>query len=79
MVKIRLEGTREECQQATPRLAELFEVVSISQPYPNRGRSLLMRVYVEIRLGDQRQAHPYGAAERPRAIIQRAARELPPP
>jgi Protein of unknown function (DUF3970) len=42
MVKIRLEGTQEECEQAAPRLAELFEVVSISQAYPNRGRSRLV-------------------------------------
>jgi Protein of unknown function (DUF3970) len=79
MVKIRLEGTQEECQQATPRLAELFDVISVSDAYPNRGASRLVRVYVEVRLGDQRQAHPSGAAERPRATIQRAARELPPP
>lgn len=38
-MKIRLEGTPEECQRATPRLAELFEVVSVSHAYPNRGRS----------------------------------------
>jgi hypothetical protein len=29
----------------------VFDVVSISQPCPNRGRSLLVRVYVEARLG----------------------------
>jgi len=49
-----MEGTAEECQQATPRLAELFDVVSISDPYPNRGQSRLVRVYLEIRLADQR-------------------------
>jgi hypothetical protein len=80
MVKIRLEGTQEECQQATPRLAELFEVVSISDPYPNRGRSLLVRVYVEVRLDRDRQVDEDGpAVRRPRATIYRAGRELPTP
>jgi hypothetical protein len=80
MVKIRLEGTLQECQQAAPGLAELFDVVSVSDPYANRGRSRLVRVYVEIRLGEQRQADPDGATERrPRATIRRAERELPPP
>ena len=54
MVKIRLEGTPQECQQAAPRLAEVFDVVSVSDPYQNRGRSLLVRVYVEVRLGCER-------------------------
>src|SRR6266536_1331424 len=53
-VRIRLEGTRQECQQAAPRLAELFEVVSVSDPYPNRSGSRLVRVYVEVRLGRER-------------------------
>ena len=80
MVKIRLEGTPEECQQAAPRLAEVFEVVSISDPYPNRGHSRLVRVYLEIRLADQRQVdHDGTTTRRPRATIQRAGRELPPP
>ena len=80
MVKIRMEGTPQECQHATPLLAELFEVVSISDPYSNRGRSRLVRVYVEINLADQRQVDQDGATmQRPRATIHRAGRELPPP
>lgn len=79
-MKIRIEGTPQECQQATPRLAEVFDVVSISQPYPNRGQTRLVRVYVEIRLADQRQADQDDAtASRPRATIRRTGRELPPP
>jgi hypothetical protein len=31
-VKIRLEGTRQKCEQAAPRLAELIDVVSVSDP-----------------------------------------------
>jgi hypothetical protein len=83
-VKIRIEGTPKECQQATPQLAELFEVVSISDPYPNRGHSRLVRVYVEVRLADLRQADHDGAADgRPQATHppdgKRAARTLTSP
>ncbi len=79
MVKIRLEGTEQECQQVTPQLAEVFDVVSISDPYPNRGQSRLVRVYLEIRLDTQRQADDGATVRRPRATIRRAAGELPPP
>jgi hypothetical protein len=80
MVKIRIEGTPQECQQATPQLAEVFNVVSISHPYPNRGQSRLVRVYLEIHFADQRQAdHDDATVTRPRATIHRAGRELPPP
>lgn len=79
-MKIRLEGTAEECQQAAPRLAELFEVVSVSDSYPNRGRSRLVRIYVEVRLGDQRHAdHDSATIRGPRVTIHRAGRELPLP
>ena len=49
MMKIRLEGTPQECQQAAPLLGEVLDVVSVSDPYPNRGQSRLVRVYVEVR------------------------------
>jgi hypothetical protein len=74
-VKIRLEGTPKECEQAAPRLAEVFDVVSISDPYPNRGRSLLVRVYVEVRLGPERDVGQDDAPAPPRATIHRAGRE----
>ena len=51
-MKIRLMGTAADCA----RLAFLLrygppelEVVEISPPYPNRGASELVRVYVEVR------------------------------
>jgi hypothetical protein len=31
----------------------VFDVVSVSDRYPNRGRSLLARVYVQVRLGSE--------------------------
>jgi hypothetical protein len=77
-VKIRLEGTPQECEQAAPRLAEVFDVVSVSDPYPNRGRSLLVRVYVEVRLGTGRDVD-HDTPMPLRATIQRAGRELPAP
>jgi hypothetical protein len=48
-VKLRLHGTREEVEAAARRLAEVFWVVSISPPYPDRGNSALVRVYIETR------------------------------
>jgi hypothetical protein len=49
-MKLRLHGTREECEEAARRLAELFQVVAVSPAYPDRGPSVLVRVYVEVRL-----------------------------
>jgi hypothetical protein len=78
-MKIRLEGAPKECEQAAPRLAEVFDVISVSDPYPNRGRSLLVRVYVEVRLGAERDADQDAATAPPRATIHRVGRELPAP
>ncbi len=49
-MKIRLHGTAAECAAVTTRLAEVVDVVSVSEPYPHRGQSVLVRVYVEARL-----------------------------
>jgi hypothetical protein len=49
-VKIRLEGTKDECSVSAERLARVFSVVSESDPYPDRGKSSLFRVYCEVRL-----------------------------
>ena len=49
-MKLRLHGTREEVAEATRRLLEVLEVVAVSQPYPDRGASVLVRVYLEIRI-----------------------------
>jgi hypothetical protein len=49
-VKLRLCGTRAEVAEATRRLVQLLEVVSVSPPYPDRGASVLVRVYLEVRL-----------------------------
>ena len=46
-MKIRLHGTEEECRETAELLAEVLVVQSVSQPYPDRGRSVLVRVYIE--------------------------------
>jgi hypothetical protein len=49
-VKVRLHGTRAEVAEATRRLLEVLDVVTVSDPYPDRGASVLVRVYLEVRL-----------------------------
>lgn len=46
-MKIRLHGTPEECEAAVRSLEDIMTVQSVSEPYPDRGRSVLVRVYVE--------------------------------
>jgi hypothetical protein len=55
-MKIRLHGTEEECREGAERLARVFSVVSVSDPYPDRGRSSLFRVYCEVRLDGEPSA-----------------------
>jgi hypothetical protein len=52
-MKLRLHGTGEEVAEATHRLVEVLDVVSVSHPYPHRGASVLVRVYLEVRLDPQ--------------------------
>jgi hypothetical protein len=49
-VKIRLYGTADECREVAERLAGIVEVLAVSAPYPDRGASVLVRVYVEARI-----------------------------
>ena len=49
-VKIRLVGTRGECEAAAARIAQVLTVLEISDPYPMRGRSVLCRVYIDARI-----------------------------
>ena len=49
-MKIRLHGTEHECVEAAGRLGQVLGVLSVSEPYPDRGVSRLVRVYVEARL-----------------------------
>jgi hypothetical protein len=51
-MKIRLWGTEDECKRMAQLLIDApgFDVVSVSEPYADRGASVLMRVFVEARL-----------------------------
>jgi hypothetical protein len=46
-VKVRLHGTEEECREMVALLESVMLVQSVSDPYPDRGRSVLVRVYVD--------------------------------
>jgi hypothetical protein len=46
-VKIRLWGTEDECRAAVELLEHVMLLQSVSGPYPDRGRSVLVRVYIE--------------------------------
>jgi hypothetical protein len=50
-MRVRPHGTAEECEQMAGLLARLepaISIVSVSQPYQDRGRSRLCRVYLEL-------------------------------
>jgi len=73
-VKIRLHGTEDECREVAERLAGVVEVLAVSAPYPDRGASVLVRVYIEARLPPP--VHVASTTEsRPRG---RRRRALPP-
>ena len=46
-MKIRLHGTKEECHETVELLESVLLIQSVSEPYPDRGRSVLVRVYIE--------------------------------
>ena len=46
-MKIRLHGTEEECRETAELLEGVLLIQSVSEPYPDRGRSVLVRVYIE--------------------------------
>jgi hypothetical protein len=55
-VKIRLMGTLEECLDAQEGLNRVFDVLEVSGPYPNRGKSRLCRLYAEVDPAPARRA-----------------------
>jgi hypothetical protein len=57
-MKLRRHGTPAECEAAAWRLVEVFDVVSVSGPSPDRGRSVLVQVYLELRLDPAPLAAP---------------------
>jgi hypothetical protein len=43
-------GTKDECQYAVDCLKEKIVILEASNFYPNRGDSLIGRVYLEVRM-----------------------------
>jgi hypothetical protein len=72
-VKVRLHGTPGEVAEATRRLAEVLDVLAVSGPYPDRGASVLVRVYLEVRLDPASAAAP----TRPGRPAHRSRKALP--
>jgi hypothetical protein len=59
-VRLRLHGPPAECETAARRLAEVFDVVAVSGPYPDRGPGRLVRVDLELRLDPVPPSPPAG-------------------
>ncbi len=64
-MRLRLHGTPAECDHAARRLTEVFDVVAVSGPYPDRGPSRLVRVYFELRLDPAPPAAPAESGQQP--------------
>lgn len=50
MLKIRLQGTPEEISCAQKRLESVFHILSVSEPYKDRGKTKYWRVYLDCEL-----------------------------
>ncbi|MFG1999729.1 hypothetical protein ACGFNU_11335 [Spirillospora sp. NPDC048911] len=48
-LRIRLMGLPEEVSAGADALAEVFDVVEVSSPYPCRGASQNVRAYLQVR------------------------------
>jgi hypothetical protein len=59
-MKIRLSGLPAEIDQAVCVLtdAQALDVIEVSTPYPNRGDSRIVRVYIEAQLRADGRADP---------------------
>ena len=50
MLKIRIEGLPEEIEEAEKLMPLIFRVLNESKAYPNTGRSVYYRKYVDVEL-----------------------------
>lgn len=48
-MKICLHGTLDEVERAAEKIRSVFRVVSVSDPYKDRGESDLYRIYIEVK------------------------------
>lgn len=88
-MEIRLQGEAGECQQAAEYLLNTpgIRVLSVSKPYRNHGASLLVRVFLDVRLdavagAERAGGTPAGAPgdqqSAPQQVSGRRHRALPP-
>ncbi|MEV5408581.1 hypothetical protein AB0K60_07060 [Thermopolyspora sp. NPDC052614] len=49
-MKIRIISLPEEAEQAADLIARALDVIEVSEPYPSRGNSRNVRIYIEARL-----------------------------
>jgi hypothetical protein len=66
-MKVRLHSTPAEVAAATRRLVEVLDVVAVSDPYPDRGPSVLVRVYLEVCLDPSSPSTSAGPGRPPRS------------
>jgi hypothetical protein len=68
-MKIRIMGLPEEIEQAITAVREItaLDVIEVSGPYPNRGTSRMVRIYIDAQLSD---SHDGPAGQRSYAAIQ---------
>ena len=67
-MKIRIMGTKSECEAAREYYAELekesgVKSVSISENYPNRGSNTIFRVYVDVEYYDAASAGSFAGTK----------------
>lgn len=48
MVKLRVMGTMEEIEKYLKQVEGVLNILSISEPYANKGNSKYFRLYIEI-------------------------------
>lgn len=49
-MKIRIIGLPDEAEQAADLIARTLDVIEVSAPYPTRGNSRNIRIYIEAQL-----------------------------
>ena len=72
-MKVRLHGTPAEVAEVTRRLVEVLDIVAVSEPYPDRGASVLVRIDLQVRLDPTSSTPPAGPGRPGR----RSSRALP--
>jgi len=59
MIKLRIQGTREQVTQYTQEISRHFQILEQSTPYANRGNSQYVRVYMDVGAPRECEYHFY--------------------